>query len=162
LNIYLEREDRPKYRLKEPEKGKEWVVEVSAEVSSSYIQTCRAARCEVGPKETTDRSQKRPTDEKVAKIRPYFSGAILRGVKFDERRYASFIDLQDKLHGNLARKRSLVAIGTHDLNKIVRGDGVIRYKVGGVYRGKSEKVDMTYKGCAISRPYLRNRSTLFH
>jgi len=30
----------------------------------------------------------------------------------------SFIDLQDKLHQNLARKRTLVAIGTHDLDKI--------------------------------------------
>lgn len=33
-------------------------------------------------------------------------------------RYASFIDLQDKLHQNICRKRSLVAIGTHDLNTI--------------------------------------------
>jgi len=33
-------------------------------------------------------------------------------------RYDSFIDLQDKLHQNLARKRTLVAIGTHDLDTI--------------------------------------------
>ena len=33
-------------------------------------------------------------------------------------RYDSFIDLQDKLHQNIARKRSLVAIGTHDLDTI--------------------------------------------
>ena len=32
--------------------------------------------------------------------------------------YNSFIDLQDKLHQNLCRKRSLVAIGTHDLDTI--------------------------------------------
>uniref|UniRef100_A0A0K0DHX8 phenylalanine--tRNA ligase n=1 Tax=Angiostrongylus cantonensis TaxID=6313 RepID=A0A0K0DHX8_ANGCA len=32
--------------------------------------------------------------------------------------YASFIDLQDKLHQNICRKRTLVAIGTHDLNTI--------------------------------------------
>ena len=30
----------------------------------------------------------------------------------------SFIDLQDKLHQNICRKRSLVAIGTHDLDTI--------------------------------------------
>jgi len=30
----------------------------------------------------------------------------------------SFIDLQDKLHQNICRKRSLVAIGTHDLSAI--------------------------------------------
>lgn len=32
--------------------------------------------------------------------------------------YASLIDLQDKLHQNIARKRTLVAIGTHDLDTI--------------------------------------------
>ena len=39
-------------------------------------------------------------------------------MKFDEARYNSFIDLQDKLHQNICRKRTLVAIGTHDLNTI--------------------------------------------
>lgn len=52
------------------------------------------------------------------KIRPYFSCAILRGVKFDKARYESFIALQDKLHQNLARQRTLVAIGTHDLDTL--------------------------------------------
>lgn len=51
-------------------------------------------------------------------IRPYAAAAVLRGVKFDERRYASFIALQDKLHGNLCRNRTLVAIGTHDLDTL--------------------------------------------
>ncbi len=41
--------------------------------------------------------------------------AVLRGVAFTQERYESFIDLQDKLHANIARKRTLVAIGTHDL-----------------------------------------------
>ena len=52
------------------------------------------------------------------KVRPYAAAAVLRGVKFTERRYQSFIALQDKLHANLARNRTLVAIGTHDLSKI--------------------------------------------
>jgi len=42
----------------------------------------------------------------------------LRDVTFNSTRYASFIDLQDKLHQNICRKRSLVAIGTHDLDTI--------------------------------------------
>ncbi|GAB7346431.1 hypothetical protein MBLNU457_5128t1 [Dothideomycetes sp. NU457] len=54
----------------------------------------------------------------TAQIRQYFSCAILRGVKFDQARYDSFISLQDKLHQNLARQRTLVAIGTHDLDTI--------------------------------------------
>jgi phenylalanyl-tRNA synthetase beta chain len=32
--------------------------------------------------------------------------------------YDSFIELQDKLHNNICRKRTLVAIGTHNLDKI--------------------------------------------
>lgn len=51
-------------------------------------------------------------------IRPYVVGAILRDVKFTQESYESFIDLQDKLHQNICRKRTLVAIGTHDYDTI--------------------------------------------
>ena len=51
-------------------------------------------------------------------VRPFVVCAVLRGVKFDKARYDSFIDLQDKLHQNICRKRTLVAIGTHDLGTI--------------------------------------------
>ncbi|OBZ76644.1 Phenylalanine--tRNA ligase beta subunit [Grifola frondosa] len=52
------------------------------------------------------------------KIRPYFAAAILRNIKFTQRSYESFIDLQDKLHQNICRRRQFVAIGTHDLDTI--------------------------------------------
>lgn len=51
-------------------------------------------------------------------IRPYVSGAIFRNITFTQDRYESFIALQDKLHQNLARQRTLVSIGTHDLDTI--------------------------------------------
>lgn len=54
----------------------------------------------------------------TALIRPFVVGAILRGISFDATRYNSFIDLQDKLHQNLCRQRTLVAIGTHDLSSV--------------------------------------------
>ena len=54
----------------------------------------------------------------TALVRPFVVCAVLRGVKFDAARYKSFIDLQDKLHTNLCRQRTLVAIGTHDLDTI--------------------------------------------
>lgn len=54
----------------------------------------------------------------TASIRPYVSGAILRNITFDQARYDSFIALQDKLHQNLARQRTLCAIGTHDLDTL--------------------------------------------
>ncbi|BBN19081.1 phenylalanyl-tRNA synthetase beta chain [Marchantia polymorpha subsp. ruderalis] len=51
-------------------------------------------------------------------IRPFVVCAVLRGITFTQARYNSFIDLQDKLHQNLCRKRTLVAIGTHDLDTL--------------------------------------------
>ncbi|GAB4845339.1 hypothetical protein Ancab_038747 [Ancistrocladus abbreviatus] len=54
----------------------------------------------------------------TSKIREFVVCAVLRGVTFDEARYNSFIDLQDRLHQNICRRRTLVAIGTHDLDTI--------------------------------------------
>ncbi|EIW82084.1 phenylalanyl-tRNA synthetase subunit beta [Coniophora puteana RWD-64-598 SS2] len=54
----------------------------------------------------------------VVKVRPYFACAVLRNLHFTPRSYASFIDLQDKLHQNIGRRRWFVAIGTHDLDTV--------------------------------------------
>jgi len=51
-------------------------------------------------------------------IRPYVVCAILRDMTFTPESYKSFMDLQDQLHRNLCRHRTLVAIGTHDLDTI--------------------------------------------
>ncbi|KAJ3843376.1 phenylalanyl-tRNA synthetase subunit beta [Lentinula raphanica] len=59
------------------------------------------------------------------RVRPLFACAILRNIKFTPRSYASFIDLQDKLHQNICRRRQLVAIGTHDLDTL---KGPFRYE----------------------------------
>jgi len=54
----------------------------------------------------------------TAQVRPFAVAATLRNVKLDQEKYQSLIDLQDKLHQNLCRKRTLVAIGTHDLDTL--------------------------------------------
>lgn len=51
-------------------------------------------------------------------MRPFIVAAVLRNITFTAERYDSFIDFQDKLHHNICRKRSLVAIGTHDLDTV--------------------------------------------
>ena len=43
---------------------------------------------------------------------------VLRDIRFDISNYNSFIDLQDKLHQNICRRRTLASMGTHDLDKI--------------------------------------------
>uniref|UniRef100_A0A8C1XQD8 Phenylalanine--tRNA ligase beta subunit n=1 Tax=Cyprinus carpio TaxID=7962 RepID=A0A8C1XQD8_CYPCA len=61
--------------------------------------------------------------------------AVLRNITFTQERYESFIELQEKLHQNICRKRTLVAIGTHDLDTIsgpftytAKPPGEIRFK----------------------------------
>ena len=54
----------------------------------------------------------------VGKVRPIVVCAVLRDLHFTQESYQSFIDLQDKLHQNICRKRSLVSIGTHDLDTV--------------------------------------------
>jgi phenylalanyl-tRNA synthetase beta chain len=54
----------------------------------------------------------------TAAIRPFVVGAVLRGVTFTPESIKSFMDLQDKLHQNIGRRRTLCAIGTHDLDTV--------------------------------------------
>ncbi|KAL1522159.1 hypothetical protein AB1Y20_021798 [Prymnesium parvum] len=54
----------------------------------------------------------------TAAVRPFVVCAILRDCTFTERAYNSFLDLQDRLHHNICRRRTLVAIGTHDLDTL--------------------------------------------
>ena len=68
--------------------------------------------------------QKLILDKSVLSLRPHIIGAVLRGVTYNKMRYDSFIDLQDKLHQNLVRKRTLASVGTHDLDTI---QGPFRY-----------------------------------
>ncbi|CAD7941105.1 unnamed protein product [Amoebophrya sp. A120] len=56
--------------------------------------------------------------KEVAQVRPYFVMAVLRNISFTPASYESFIDLQDKLHQNIGRRRELVSMGTHDLDTL--------------------------------------------
>ena len=51
-------------------------------------------------------------------VRQYVLSAILRNVTFDDQSYNSFIDLQDKLHQNICRRRTLCSMGTHDYDNM--------------------------------------------
>ncbi|XP_034556366.1 phenylalanine--tRNA ligase beta subunit isoform X2 [Notolabrus celidotus] len=62
--------------------------------------------------------QKLIITKETAAVRPYAVAAVLRNITFTQERYDSFIELQEKLHQNICRKRSIVAIGTHDLDTI--------------------------------------------
>ncbi|KAL1918841.1 uncharacterized protein VTP21DRAFT_2863 [Calcarisporiella thermophila] len=75
------------------------------------------------PKYTTVRPpnnvlQKLIVKPETKQIRPFVVAAILRDITFDEMNYDNFIALQDKLHMNICRKRTLASMGTHDLDTI--------------------------------------------
>lgn len=105
LNVFRGKQLSPNYRTVPPQSGKLEILTAHKEVSDEYFDQV--------PKDGINEC-----DQQTARIRPYVSGAILRNIKFTQERYDSFIALQDKLHQNLARQRTLVAIGTHDLDTI--------------------------------------------
>lgn len=57
-------------------------------------------------------------DEHAHAVRPVLLGAVVRNLNLNDDVYNSFIELQDKIHQNIGRKRSIVSIGTHDLDTI--------------------------------------------
>ena len=64
--------------------------------------------------------------------RPYVTGAIVRGLDFDEEALESLIQIQEKLHATMGRQRAKGAIGVHDLVALkgapgTGGEKTIRY-----------------------------------
>ena len=61
--------------------------------------------------------------ESVPEGRPYVTGAIVRDVNMTEDVLESLIQLQEKLHATMGRKRAKAAIGVHDLT-MLKGAGL--------------------------------------
>ena len=61
--------------------------------------------------------------ESVPEGRPYVTGAIVRDVNMTEDVLESLIQLQEKLHATMGRKRAKAAIGIHDLT-MLKGAGL--------------------------------------
>ncbi|MBE6523930.1 MAG: phenylalanine--tRNA ligase subunit beta [Thermoplasmata archaeon] len=57
-------------------------------------------------------------DKSVKDVRPYFLCGIVRGVDIDENMLKSIMEMQEKLHTTIGRKRKKLAIGIHDLDKV--------------------------------------------
>ncbi len=57
-------------------------------------------------------------DGSVKDIRPYTACAIVKGLKFDDEKIKEIVDIQEKLHLTVGRKRKKLAIGIYPLEKI--------------------------------------------
>lgn len=91
-------------------------VEGIAAAFRSYIGMGAIPR--VAIKNSSDQLMQVFVKPETAEVRPYVVACILRDIEFDVSTYNSFIDLQDKLHQNICRRRTLASMGTHDLDKI--------------------------------------------
>jgi phenylalanyl-tRNA synthetase beta chain len=57
-------------------------------------------------------------DSSVKDIRPYTTCAIVKGIKFNDEKIKEIIEIQEKLHITVGRKRKKLAIGIYPLEKI--------------------------------------------
>lgn len=57
-------------------------------------------------------------DSSVKNIRPYTACAIVKGLKLDDEKIKELIEIQEKLHVTVGRKRKKLAIGIYPLEKI--------------------------------------------
>ncbi len=57
-------------------------------------------------------------DSSVKEIRPYTACAIVKNLKFDDEKIKEIVDIQEKLHNTIGRKRKKIAIGIYPLEKI--------------------------------------------
>ena len=65
--------------------------------------------------DTNDAEWTITVEESVPDGRPYVTGAVVRGLDMDEAALESLIQVQEKLHATMGRKRAKGAIGVHDL-----------------------------------------------
>ncbi|MFX0041268.1 MAG: phenylalanine--tRNA ligase subunit beta [Candidatus Hodarchaeota archaeon] len=58
-------------------------------------------------------------DPSVKKVRPYIVCGVIRDIDLDEDEVATLMNIQEQLHWAVGRDRRKVAIGVHDLDKII-------------------------------------------
>jgi len=85
---------------------------------------------------STNDAEWRVEVEDVPEERPYVTAAVVRGVEMTEGKLESLIQLQEKLHATMGRKRAKGAIGVHDLAMVK----------GGAFDGDDRGKTITYTG----------------
>ena len=64
-------------------------------------------------------------DESVEDVRPHIGGAVVRGLDLSRKKINGLIQLQEKMHETMGRRRDKLAIGLHDLSTV---DAPFTYK----------------------------------
>lgn len=79
--------------------------------------------------------------DSVPEGRPFVTGAIIRDITLTEDSLASLIQLQEKLHETIGRRREKAAIGIHDLAMLKGADPTDDGRASVTYRGISRDGD---------------------
>ncbi len=82
---------------------------------NQYLGKKRMATFKVNKPE---KNYKVKVDKIVKKVRPHTACAIVKGLKFDDKKIKEIIDIQEKLHLTIGKKRKKIAIGIYPLEKI--------------------------------------------
>ncbi|MDR0309500.1 MAG: phenylalanine--tRNA ligase subunit beta, partial [Candidatus Methanoplasma sp.] len=85
-------------------------------------------------------------EDPVRDVRPYFSCAVVKGLVVTDDMIRSLMELQEKLHMTIGRKRSKVAIGVHDLDKVkppFRYTAVRPHEASFIPLNSTEKMDLS-------------------
>lgn len=64
-------------------------------------------------------------DDSVEEVRPYIGGAVVKDLELSDRIINGLIQLQEKMHETMGRRRDKLAIGLHDLSTV---DAPFTYK----------------------------------
>lgn len=57
-------------------------------------------------------------DDSVEEVRPYIGGAVVKNLEMNEKFINGLVQLQEKMHETMGRRRDKLAIGLHDLSKV--------------------------------------------
>ncbi len=57
-------------------------------------------------------------DSSVSDVRPFIGGAVIRDVELSKKKINGLIQLQEKMHETMGRRRDKLAIGLHDLSEL--------------------------------------------
>ncbi|MBC5793103.1 MAG: phenylalanine--tRNA ligase subunit beta [Nanohaloarchaea archaeon] len=57
-------------------------------------------------------------DSSVSEVRPFIGGSVIRDVELSEKKINGLIQLQEKMHETMGRRRDKLAIGLHDLSEL--------------------------------------------
>lgn len=90
----------------------------------------RAVRCYYGGEAPRYRAHpsayEMRVEGKTGKVRPAICAAVVKGVRLDEESVAELMQLQEKLHETVGRRRKKIAMGVHDLSAL---EGKMEYFV---------------------------------